>query len=466
MGKRLSATAFSFDDIRAEFALPKDYPAVAVNEATRATDRYARQRKDRTDIPFVTIDPPGSMDLDQAVHIAKTDNGFTAHYAIADVGSVVEPGGALEQETWSRGQTMYLPDGSVPLHPKVLSEGTASLLPDQIRPAALWTIELNAQGEHTSVNVHRALVRSVARFDYTGVYADAQAGRLHASIEHLPAVGDLRMALARQRGAIELHLPEQEVESDGAGKWKLVAREHTPADDWNAEISLLTGTCAAKLMLDAKVGLLRTLPPADEGSVEALRKCAKSLGVAWPDAMSPGEFLTGLDPNLPTTMALMSEATSLLRGASYVPFDGELPAQPLHAAIGLPYAHVTAPLRRLGDRYATEVCLAICAGQPVPDWARTRLSDLPPVLRESDQTAGKVDRACVDKTEALVLSSRVGQTFPGAVVRAANEKHPADVFIADPPVIAPCDGNPTEGQQLQVRLTVADPARRAVRFSA
>ncbi len=151
------------------------------------------------------------MDLDQAVHIEKTSTGYVVHYAIADVAAVVTPGGALDIETRKRGQTFYLPDGSVPLHPRALSEGSASLLPDVVRPAALWRIELDAQAEPTSWQVKRALVKSVARLDYSTVQRDADAGTLHPSIALLPEFGRLRSVSAVARGAIELKLPEQSV---------------------------------------------------------------------------------------------------------------------------------------------------------------------------------------------------------------------------------------------------------------
>ena len=76
----------------------------------------------------------------------------------------------------------------------------------------------------------------------------------------------------------------------------------------------------------------------------------------------------GLDPAVPMHAAFLEEAVTLLRGAGYTPFDGARPEQPTHAGVGAPYAHVTAPLRRLVDRFGTEVCLAICAGVPVPGW--------------------------------------------------------------------------------------------------
>lgn len=152
--------------MRSEFGLASEYPSEAVSEARDAADAFAGVRADRTDIPFVTIDPPGALDLDQALHLERTPTGFLLHYAIADVGAVVAPDGALARESLARGQTFYLPDGTVPLHPPVLSEGSASLLPGAVRPAALWTIDCDHKAEPQRFSVRRALVRSRARLDY------------------------------------------------------------------------------------------------------------------------------------------------------------------------------------------------------------------------------------------------------------------------------------------------------------
>src|SRR3954452_5367162 len=124
---------------------------------------------DRTDIPFVTIDPATSMDLDQALHIERDGDGYVVHYAIADVAAFVTPGDPVDEEAHRRGETLYGADSKVPLHPKVLSEDAASLLPGQVRPALLWTIHVDADGEGTDVDVVRARVRSTAKLDYEGV---------------------------------------------------------------------------------------------------------------------------------------------------------------------------------------------------------------------------------------------------------------------------------------------------------
>ena len=460
---RFVARGIDFGTVRTEFHLPEGYPPAAVAQARAASDRYASEREDRTDLGFVTIDPPDSLDLDQALHLDRTHDGFVLHYAIADVGAVVEPGGVLDVETRKRGQTFYLPDGKVPLHPKELSEGSASLLPDEDRPAVVWRIELDESATPLSCTVSRATVRSVARLDYAGVQADSEAGRLHPSIASLPEFGRLRTAAAVARGAIELRLPEQEVVPDGDG-WRVDLAPRTEADDWNAEVSLLTGMCAAAMMLDAKVGLLRTLPPAGPDAVEALRRTASALGIDWPESVGVGELLARLDPNSASTLVLMTEAPSLLRGADYAAFDGALPELTTHAAIGAPYAHVTAPLRRLSDRYSTEVCLAVTAGTPVPSWARDALGSMPEIMVGSDSLASKIDRACIDLTEATVLADRVGETFDATVLRSRNGKRTADVFVPSVSVMAKCVGDPAEGEQVKIRLVSADVAKRTVEF--
>ncbi|AYJ50060.1 RNB domain-containing ribonuclease [Rhodococcus sp. P1Y] len=461
---RLSATAFDFHAIRSEFDISDTFSPEALAEAESATDRYSSERQDRTDLALVTIDPPGSMDLDQAVHIEKLSSGFVVHYAIADVGAIVVPGGALDVETNKRGQTFYLPDGSVPLHPRVLSEGSASLLPGEIRPAALWRIELDEAGEAVAWTVARATVRSVARLDYASVQADFDAGTPHPSIAPLGEFGRLRANAALRRGAIDITLPEQEVVQDGDA-WRIELQARTAVDAWNAEVSLLTGMCAARIMLDAGIGLLRTLPPAPDEAISTLKKTARLLGIDWPAGASAGAVLASLPTDAPETLAMMSQATALLRGADYAAFEGKVPELVEHSGIAAPYAHVTAPLRRLSDRFTTEVCLAVARGVDVPAWVRTALPDLPATMRASDSTASKVDRACIDLTEASVLKNRVGQQFSALVLRGAEGKRPAEVFVEEPIVIGKCTGTPTEGEKVTVTLTVADTDSRRVEFA-
>ena len=120
--------------IRAELDVPASFPvaveAAAETAAARAPGEGA-SRVDRRDLELVTVDPPGSRDLDQAYGAERRGSGYRVHYAIADVAAFVAPGGALDGESRARGVTLYLPDGRAPLYPPALAEGAGSLLLEQ-----------------------------------------------------------------------------------------------------------------------------------------------------------------------------------------------------------------------------------------------------------------------------------------------------------------------------------------------
>jgi exoribonuclease R len=427
---------------------------------------------DRTDIPFVTIDPATSMDLDQALHIERDGRGFVVRYAIADVAAFVEPGDPVDEEAHRRGETLYGADSRVPLHPTVLSEGAASLLPDTIRPALLWTIKVDADGEGTDARVERALVRSTGRFDYADVQHELDAGTAADVFGLLAEVGELRKRREADRGGISLPLPEQEITvGDGADgdspRWSLGFRTMLPVEEWNAQISLLTGMAAASMMVYARVGLLRTLPPPDPRDVQRLHRTARALGIVWPAEQLYPDFIRSLDPERPQHAAMVVAATRLLRGSGYVAFDGETPAHPEHAALASEYAHVTAPLRRLGDRYAGEICLALSAGKDVPSWVKERLDGLPGTMQAADHRAHQYENEVLDLVEAAVLRPHVGETFRGVVVQAEDDDPKRGAVVLREPAVEATVTSARElpvGADVDVRLVEADPHTRSVRF--
>ena len=468
---KLYAAPLDFRSIAREFGVRTGFSAALHAEASQLTDRFSHLRIDARSVPLVTIDPAGSMDLDQAVHIqARPGGGYVVRYAIADVAAFVVPDSLVAAESLERGQTIYLPDEPARLHPEELSEGSASLLPGVDRPAVLWTFELDAAGEVDAAHVERALVRSVARLDYEGVHADMQAGTVHPSVALLEEVGRLRQQSSLRRHAINLRLPSVRVVGDG-DTFELVIEPRHPVMDYNSEISLLTGMVAGRMMVDAGVGFLRTLGPADAAGEAEFRREARNLG--YDVAGDIGEFLASVDADTPRGMAVMREAQKLLRGSGYVDLsDGDAE---VHAGIGGYYSHVTAPLRRLIDRYATEVCLAICAGEDVPEWVERDAARVIKTMGRSTQLANTVEKACLHLTEATALEPWVGHNFGGVVLKSGEpggagpgkkaEASQARVFIVDPPVLAPSAGAPEEGAETRFSLVRADPDAREVGFA-
>ena len=454
-----------FAAVRDELGLSLDYPPDALAEAEQvAAAPTGLPERDETALPLFTIDPPGSLDLDQAMHLERDGDGHRIRYAIADVPTFVRLGGALDRVTRERGQTVYCPDVRVPLHPEVLSEAAASLLPDAVRPAFVWDLRLDGAGLLTSAEVYRAMVRSVERLDYAHVQAAVDAGTDDERFILLKEVGERRIAQERARGGASLPMPEQQVTARDGGGFTLEFRPPVAAEEWNAQVSLLTGMAAATMMLQAGVGVLRTMPAPTPEAVTWFRRVARGLGAEWPPDQPYGEFVRGLDRSNPRHLALIHEATALFRGAGYTAFDGALPEQCEHAAVAAPYAHVTAPLRRLVDRFGLVVCEAAGRGAEVPDAVRAALPELAGLMRDSDRRARTAERACADATEAAVLHGREGESF-GAVVIDHTDKG-MEVQLVGLPVIARVTGRRAAlGTHLSVRLDLADVRAGEVSFS-
>ena len=530
--------ARTLDALRAHYEVPTAFPPEALAEAEAAAGAWAQDgparlladgARDARDLELVTIDPPGSMDLDQAVLLERlpgqTDQAgaaagevgdapepsaaYRVHYAIASLATFVTPGGALDAELRRRGETIYAPDAATPLHPEVLSHGAASLLQDAERPACLWTIDLDERGEVVSARVERALVRSRARLSYAQVQAaiDGQSALPQEAPADLPEllaeIGLLRLEREAARGGISMTTPEQVVEvteaveateesgaaspsgdaepagSAGPAGHRLAYRVPVPAEQYNAQISLLTGMCAARIMVECGIGILRTLPPARPEDYARLRRVAAALGIDWPAAQSYPELVRGLDHAIPAHAAFMEQAMSLFRGSGYlafgvggigVPADDEASdsEEAVHSAIAARYAHVTAPLRRLVDRYGEEVCIAACAQEPVPEWVLQALPDLPGVMEQTGKRARAIGRGALTALEALVLRGHEGEVFDGVITSERDGR--GELVLAEPAVVTEiragkkaADGGLPVGERVRVRLLSADPAS-GIRF--
>ena len=247
-----------------------------------------------------------------------------------------------------------------------------------------------------------------------------------------------------------------------------------PAEQYNAQISLLTGMCAAGIMVECGVGILRTLPPARPEDYARLRRVATALGIDWPAAQPYPELVRGLDHAVPAHAAFMDQAMSLFRGSGYlafgaggvgVPADDEASdaEEAVHSAIAARYAHVTAPLRRLVDRYGEEVCIAACAQAPVPEWVLQALPDLPDVMGQTGKRARAIGRGALTALEALVLRGHEGEVFDGVITSERDGR--GELVLAEPAVVTEVRRGSGQsgdrlpiGERVRVRLLSADPA--------
>ena len=439
--------------IRAQYQVPPDFPEQVKAAAAAAATRAPTAHVDRTDRPFVTLDPASSTDLDQAFTIETAGSDLLLHYAIADVAWFVDEGGVIDAEAWRRGVTLYLPDGKARLYPAVLSEQAASLLPDGPRPAVVFSVRLDPDGKATLEGAERALIRSRAKLAYsTATDADLPAG--------FAEFAGRVQAAEQRRGAARVDPPEQEVASTD-GHYQLLFRERFVAEDRNAALSLAANLAIADALQAHHTGLFRVMAGPDERAVKRLRFTARALGIDWPAGQPLTERERRLDPADPKQAAFMAAIRRAGEGAGYEPWRAGV--VPWHAALQATYAHATAPLRRLADRYVVQAALAIANGQPVPEAVAAAFDRLPKTMAVADARAAQIERAVIDLAETVMLQGREGERFE-AVVTDLDERG-ARIQLRDLPIVARVAAHHVDpGDTLSLRLRAADPVARRLEF--
>ncbi len=467
--------------IRTEFSLPGAFPSAVEAEAASvaATPISVEGRRDLRTDRFVTLDPATSTDLDQAFDLALEGDTYVLRYAIADVAAAVRSGGAIEAEAWRRGSTLYLPDQKIAQYPQVLSEGAASLLPNVDRAAVLITVRLGPELVPELASIERVVIQSKAKL----AYETCSPVEAHPLLE---AFAQRMEESDRARGAERVQRPEQEIEHDvdAPGEIRLEFRALTPSEQANSAMSLAANMAIAGLFRSRGMGLFRDLDDPSRRDVAMLRRTARALGLPWHDHESLRDVLRRLRPDNPVDATFSIAVRRSGGGAQYRWYEsstaaGELRAEdkvgkpdgPWHAAMGAPYAHATAPLRRLADRYVLELALALYeSSDESSDVASNEASTLvdalqrlPKVMGDVASLSGKVERACIDLVEAIVLSGREGQAFTGVV--AEDSGPTAVVHLVDEGIrirLPLPDAVP--GDVVQLRLRAADPAKRLLAF--
>ncbi len=305
--------------LREEF--PDEVRAAAEDAASRG---FARDgRRDLTALDTITIDAPFTREVDDALSIAPWDEGgFEIGVHIADPCAFVPAGGVVDREALARGMTYYFPERKLLMLPPAISEGAASLVAGEERPALSFLARVDAEGRIRGFEILSSVVRVRSRLDYDAVDAILTgADDPHAPLLRLLAsFGEARESARKRAGAIILRSTEVEVHVDPGGALTLSRRDpRSPSQRIVAEAMVLAGEVAATWFETARVPAIyrRQAPP--DGP----------LPVA--------------DPDVPEIVWVRAVRRMLKRGEA-----GREPAP--HAALGIAaYAQVTSPLRRYQD---------------------------------------------------------------------------------------------------------------------
>lgn len=351
---------------RAE-ALSLEFPRDVLDEVARfeaqpGLDDPALEDLEGT--PFVTVDGAGTRDLDQAVFVERTAEGFHLLYAIADASHYVSPGTALWREALARGASFYLPGLSIPMLPRALSEGLVSLGPDARRRALVFDVRLDGRGTVLDWRLRRARVRSRAKLSWEG--ADERLGGrpsgepFAASVRALAELGALRTEHEDRKQMVRYRRVEAGLRLTPGGGVEVVREARGTTELASEQVSILCNALGARWLLGGSEELVQPIyrvhaPPDPERlqSFERLvRAVARERGLPddpWVYRRAADAGLAGYLDALPSSgpQARLARAlhrqAMVLNGRSF--FTGE-PAGHYGVAEAV-YSRFTAPMREL-----------------------------------------------------------------------------------------------------------------------
>jgi ribonuclease R len=370
---------------------------------------------DRTDVPFVTIDTPGSKDLDQALHLERIENGHRVRYALADAAYYVRPGTALFDEALARGASFYFPGFKVPMLPTALSEGLVSLLPNVPRRALVFDMRIDDRGVTTTVE--RARIVSRAQLTYEGVQAFFDRPDDHplarepfaSSLLEMKAFGELRIADAAARDVVQHRRENVEVGVNELSSFVLYTALRHDVDRYNEQISILCNAEGAALLAKSASpsmqAIYRVHPPPEEDGVRALAATidrlvdAHSLDDRWRWRREHGQSLARYLSELPAEPSRVARAIE--RQAIMMNVRSEFSTEEgQHHGVGARlYARFSAPMREIVGVFVHKELIEHLEGRGTDD------AELCARVIESANRAKDIQRGIDSKVQLLALDA-------------------------------------------------------------
>ncbi len=425
-----------FDDLIAAHQLTVDFPAAVLAEvdaylAAPGLDDPALA--DRTALPFVTIDGPGTRDLDQAIHVEARAGGFKLRYAIADASYYVRPGTALHAEALRRGASFYLPSGSVPMLPRALSEGLVSLGPDGVRRALIFDVDLDGRGTVTGFQLERARIRSRAKltFEQVELFVTGRAKvpgprAIGPSLLAIAALGELRGKHEDRAQMVRYQRPETTVRLDARGELVISSAPRTAIELANEQISILCNALGGRFLQGGPPELVQPIyrvhepPEADRvaGFERLVAQVAKQRGLPddpWLYRRAADQGLAGYLQHLPTSGPGGRLARALHRQAMLLNGRSRFDAEPrAHFGVGEQiYSRFTAPMREMVGIQ----CHAQAIDRMVGASPRTRAEDeairaqVIEAGNRAKDTQRQLDREVASRAVAALLGPEVARPF-------------------------------------------------------
>jgi VacB/RNase II family 3'-5' exoribonuclease len=436
--------------------------------------------QDLRSLLWSSIDNDTSKDLDQIEWAEQLPDGrIRVLVGVADVDARVAEGTVIDGHARSETTSVYTGVKVFPMLPPQLSEGATSLNENEDRAAIVVEYKVDPTGTASEGKAYRALVRNRAQLAYNGVGAwldgkgpaPAKVAASTALAEQLKLQDKAAQSMLGSRyqhGALDLETIETRPVTVGTEIVDLARQEKNRATSLIEEFMVAANGVVAKTFEDAKVASIRRIvrtPKRWDRIVEVAAGLGATLP-AQPDSKLLNDFLLAQKEKDPDHFPDLSVAVIKLMGpGEYVLVKPNEPS-PGHFGLAVQdYTHSTAPNRRFPDMVGQRILKALLQKGKQP-YSEEDLNTIAVRCTQMEDAARKVEREMTKRIAAVVLHSRIGQSFR-AVVTGVNQ-YGTFVRALDPHVegMLVRGGHGLDvGDRLTVKLISTDPQRGFIDFA-
>ncbi len=427
--------------------------------------------RDMRNLLWASIDNDDSLDLDQlTVAEAMPGNKIRVMVAIADVDVLVPKGTALDKHARHNTTSVYTAAKIFPMIPDLLSTNLTSLNLNEERPALVVEMELGADGVLLNSAIYRARVCNHAKLAYNNIAPWLEGSEsVPEAVSSVPQLAEnlllqdkAAQSLKKLRhihGALTLETIEAKPKFDGDQIKELVVEKKNRAKEIIEDFMIAANGVTARYLSAKGFPSIRRVvrtPKRWDRIVEIAASHQFELPYE-PDSKALEEFLVHAKAADHMRFTDLSLAVIKLLGSGEYVAESPNETAPGHFGLAVKdYAHSTAPNRRYPDLLTQRLLKAAIEGKPLP-YSKDELDELALHCTEAEDIATKVERRVEKSAAALMLESRLGETFD-AIVTGASEKG-TWVRLLDIPVEGKIEQGYEDldvGDQIRVQLILVD----------